>query len=73
MPKSNRGYPYWSEKYSTQRKWRERKRQEFKDVRTALEMFTLGCAYLPNYKKVKTLLQLSQEIEQDLSVKHFGR
>lgn len=50
----------------TARKWRLRKRQEWRAVQEALHAYMMGCVYTPEYRKFDSLREKAKEIEQSL-------
>lgn len=56
------------------RQFKALKRQELMAIVKAVEVFRLGCTYTPSYPSSINRLQIiMQQMQQELSVKQWGR
>lgn len=58
----------------TMRQWKAGKRKEFAKLVKAVDQFQCGCAYTPTYPvSVNRLIRIMEQMQQELSVKRWGR
>ena len=56
----------------TSRQWKAQKRQELKNIISAVSIYENGCAYAPNYDEVRELRKILKEMKKAHSVKEWG-
>lgn len=59
--------------HTTQRKWKARKRQEYRALLEAFRTFQLGVAYTPIYRDFAAMQRQVDALAERISAKEWGR
>ena len=47
--------------------WRQKKRQEWKDILNAIDRFNVGCAYTPAHRELYEVQRIMRRITEDMA------
>ena len=62
-------WPYWTDQYKSRRHFQAKKRRQLTQALKILDECRLGCAYMPEYKKFTSALDMLEEVREAMRVR----